>query len=164
MKKWSSLLAAGVGVMSLATGLVFTGGVGVAGATGGPTVTATPDIVGLSAASSPTGASITIKYSNELLNPNYVPADGLAITECNPNVLGADPAACNQNPANLGLPGGPYIVKAGKKGKGKATIAVVSGAVGDGVCSAGGLCYIVLADPVTSAEIGIVAFGINPLA
>jgi len=163
MKKWVSVLAAGVGALSLAGGLVVAAGVSTAGATGGPTITVKPDIVAASAAGSPSGAAIKVSIKGTGLPKGK---GEIAVSECNPGVLGGDPLACNQNPANLGLPGGPYLGNVNGSGNSTVKMAVVSGAVGDGSCSAGELCYLVVVEnPTTSpVEMGLVAFGINPLA
>ncbi|MCU1426125.1 MAG: hypothetical protein JWL83_125 [Actinomycetia bacterium] len=149
-------------MLGLAGSMLFSAASG-AGAAAGLSVKVTPDIVPASAAGSPTGATVTIKYTNLSLNPNYSKANGIAIVECSPNVLASDPAACNQSPANLGQPGGPWVFTGNTKGSGKKTLALVSGAVGDGTCNPGGLCYIVIADPVTHAVLApITPFGIDP--
>jgi hypothetical protein len=157
-------LVAGGAMLGLAGGMLFSAASG-AGAAAGLSVTLTPDIVPASTAGAAGGATVTIKYSNLSLSPNYNKADGIAITECNPSVLVGNTTACNQNPANLQQPGGPYLFTGNTKGSGKQTIALVSGTVGDGAapCNPGGLCYIVIANPVTHLPLApIKAFGIDP--
>ncbi|HMD47095.1 MAG TPA: hypothetical protein VKG43_13095 [Acidimicrobiales bacterium] len=153
-----------MGALSLAGTLGL--GAGVAGAVAGPNVKATPDIVPASAAGAPGGAAMTVKWQNLGEIPGYTKAGGIAVTECNPGVLMGDQQACNQNPANLQMPGGPYLGRANTAGNGHLAIAVVSGAVGDGTCNPGEVCFLVVtnANPSAPVEYGLVPFAINPAA
>jgi hypothetical protein len=121
-----------------------------------------------------TGAPITIKLTEINQLPGFVATDITVATECNPAILLMDNTACNQNPLNIGQPGGPVIAKVNTTSwNGKATLLVQSAptyTVGDNAapCSIGGLCYIAVAqaDPVTQtqgASFGLLPFGINPL-
>jgi hypothetical protein len=158
-------LVAGGAMLGLAGGMLFSAASG-AGAAAGLSAKLIPDMIPASTASQVTGSTVTIKYKNLALNPNYNKADGIAVTECNPSVLVGNTAACNQNPANLGQPGGPYVFKGNTNGNGSKTIALVSGnAVGDGAapCNPGSLCYVVVANPVTHQPLApIIPFGIDP--
>jgi hypothetical protein len=172
-RKFRMLAVSGMlagGMLSATVAGAFSGS---AGAAQSFHVKFTPDIVAASAAGSPAGALTSLKISNLQLNPGYVKTDIPVVVECNPAVLASDAGACNQNQANLGMPGGPWILhvvtKAGVA-TGKLSPALVSGTVGDGACAAGGpLCYlnVVSINPVTHAvdgQIAIIPFGINPTA
>jgi hypothetical protein len=164
----SSMVAGGV--MSATLVGAFTG---TAGAAQSFKVKLTPDIVAASAAGSPAGAATALKISQLQQNPNYVPGDLVVVVECNDNVLGGDPGACNQSPMNVGQPGGPWLAKlTTKKGAvtAKANLALVSGTVGDGSCSAGQVCFLLVqsVNPVTQMPDGnpitLQPFAINPAA
>jgi hypothetical protein len=184
----------------VAAGSVLAGGVlgatmlgafaGVAGASGGPTQTLKPDIVGNSQASvTATGAPTALTLRHLELNPVYAAnASGniFVAVECNANVLGSDPLACNENGGVPNPVGGPWIVSThkhagvitGRLGTHSNPMAVIGGTdfatdtnvpIGDGSIPAGSLGYILLelVNPATDApvaEVGLIPFGVNPAA
>ena len=137
---------------------------GSAAATSGPSTTATPDILPNSTASTATGATTVVKWKHLNQIPGYSKSAGIAITECNANVLTGDTAACNQNPSNLNAPGGPYIHGANAAGTGHMSVAMVEGPVGDGTCSDGTVCYISVssANPSAPVSYGLIPIAFNP--
>jgi hypothetical protein len=85
----------------------------------------------------------------------------IAVTECDANLAGGDPAACDQNPADLGLPGGPMLATAGKKGNARLSYTVLVSSTqptGDGNCLPGGdtsgvPCFLIAADISTQMPV-----------
>lgn len=171
MLAMSSMLAGGVLSATMAGAFA-----GSAGAAQTFKVKLSPDIVAASAALSPAGAATSLKISHLEQNPNFVPGDITVAVECNDNVLASDPGACNQNPANLGQPGGPWILSVHTQGgatTGKANLALTGGPVGtpgDGSCNPAQVCFILVqsVNPQTQmpdgSPIALQPWAINPAA
>jgi hypothetical protein len=158
----ASMALVGGGIL----GVAVMGVAGTAGAQPGPSTTATPDILPNSTASTAAGATTVIKWKHLSQIPGYSRSAGIAITECNANVLMGDQSACNQNPSNLDMPGGPYLAGANRSGTGHKSISVVEGTVGDGTCSDGTVCYISVssASQTSPVSYGLIAIAFNPAA
>ncbi len=90
-----------------------------------------------------------------------VPNETIAVTECNANLAGSDPNACDQNPADLGKPGGPKLATTGGKGTARISYKVLVSStkpVGDGNCLPGGdtsgvPCFLIAADISTQMPV-----------
>ncbi len=61
-----------------------------------------PSFVSATAAAS--GADVTVSWHKL----GHVNAGEILIVECNYNVFSGDPAACDETPSNLDMPGGPW--------------------------------------------------------
>jgi hypothetical protein len=105
---------------------------------------------------STTGPILCINPSTGLTNKQAVsvvvraaPNTEIAVTECNSNLAGNDPNACDQNPADLNKPGGPMLAMTGGKGNARISYKVLvssTKAVGDGNCLPGGdTCFLIAA-------------------
>ncbi len=90
-----------------------------------------------------------------------IPDETIAVTECNVNVAGGDPNACNSNPADLGKPGGPALATTNAVGRAHLEYKVLVSStkmVGDGYCLAGGdtsgiPCFLIAADISTEQPV-----------
>ena len=89
--------------------------------------------------------------------------DTIAVTECNENLAGGDPNACNDNPADLGKPGGPALATTNARGRAEVQYKVLVSStkpVGDGNCLAGGdssgvPCFLIAADVATEMPLSV---------
>jgi hypothetical protein len=85
------------------------------------------------------------------------PNTEIAVTECNSNLAGNDPNACDSNPADLGKPGGPMLALTGPNGNARITYKVLvssTKAVGDGNCLPGGdTCFLLAASVSTEMPV-----------
>ena len=89
------------------------------------------------------------------------PNTEIAVTECNANLAGGDSNACDQNPADLGKPGGPMLALTGAKGNARLSYKVLVSStkpVGDGNCLPGGdssgvPCFLIAASVATEMPV-----------
>lgn len=155
-RKFRMMGMATVSAVGLASVLVL-GSASIAAAATGTSVTLSPNFVSATAAA--TGADVTVTWHKL----GHMNANELVIVECNYNVYTGDAAACNEDPSNLDLPGGPWIPTTQTAGNGSAVIQVTSGTVGDGTCDGGQVCAIVIANLSTETPIaGPIPFGLTP--
>jgi hypothetical protein len=86
------------------------------------------------------------------------PGTEVAIVECNVNLAGGDSNACNQNPADLGKPGGPALAVTNSGGYAAISYKVLvsaTKAIGDGTCAPGGdTCFVLVASVATMMPLG----------
>jgi len=136
-----------------------------------PFLRATPDVLPNSQASEVTGTATTVRWKNlragigscqTPANGPYqgsgaAPGDDIVITECQQNAA-TDATACNENPANLNQPGGPYLYghRMNASGTGHMTVQMVDApnVVGDNSdpCTAGSVCFIAVAEVNLSTQ------------
>ena len=111
-----------------------------------------------------TSPILCVNPSTALVNKQVVsvvvrstPNTEIAVTECNSNLAGNDPNTCDQNPADLGKPGGPMLASVGAKGNARLSYKVLvssTKAVGDGNCLPGGdTCFLIAADVATQTPV-----------
>jgi predicted membrane-bound mannosyltransferase len=150
MMGMAALSAAGL------AGVMVLGSASIAAAQPASTLSLSPDVISATAAAS--GFNVTATWTHAH-HPN---AGSLVLVECNYGVYSGDPSACNQNPNNLDLPGGPWI-PTDQHSNGSGVIQVESGTVGDGTCNGGQVCAVILANLNTQAVIaGPTGFGLTP--
>ena len=129
-------------------GLLFTGAVPASASPSCPT----------------TNPNLCVTPSAGLVNKQAVavvvratPGTEIAVTECNVNLAGSDPNACNQNPADVGKPGGPMLAKTGGQGNARLSYKVLVSStkpVGDGNCEPGGdTCFLIAANVATQEPV-----------
>ncbi len=117
-----------------------------------------------SAACPTTNPILCVNPSTGLVNKQVVsvvvratPGTEIAVTECNSNLATQDPNACDQNPADVGKPGGPMLAKTGSKGNARLSYKVLvssTKAVGDGNCEPGGdTCFLIAANVSTQEPV-----------
>jgi predicted membrane-bound mannosyltransferase len=137
-------------------GVMVLGSASIAAAQPASTVSLSPDVVSATACAA--GCNITVTWTHA----HHTNAGSLVLVECNYGVYSGDPTACNQNPNNVDLPGGPWI-PTDQHSNGSDVIQVTSGTVGDGTCNGGQVCAIILANLGTQAVIaGPTGFGLTP--
>jgi len=117
----------------------------------------------------PVGPGETLNVSmQQLTTQGEAVGSELAVVECNANLSSGDPNACNQNPEDIGRPGGPALAVE------KGTNLLLAGnfnipypfrvsannPVGDGLCPPipATTCYLVVADINTHTVVGEESF------
>ncbi len=138
-------------------GVLVLGSASIAAASGGgPQLSVSPSSI--SGAGCTAGCNLTVTWSH-LGQANK---GAIVLVECNYNVYTGDETACNENPGNIDMPGGPWI-PAAQTVKGSAVIQPETGTVGDGTCDGGQVCAIVLANIDTMEPVaGPAAFAVTP--
>jgi hypothetical protein len=176
----ASVALVGSGMMGVSV-LGFSGSANAVGAAvtpalcpGHPTpfLKASPDVLPNSQASEVTGTATTVRWKNlragigSCQTPaqggyegaSAAPGDAIVITECQQNAA-TDATACNENPANLDQPGGPYLYghRLNAAGNGHMTVQMVDApnVVGDNSdpCTAGSVCFIAVAEVNISTQV-----------
>jgi hypothetical protein len=154
-----SIRMMGMAMLSAAglAGVLVLGSASIAAASGGgPQLSVSPSSISSSGCAA--GCNLTATWSH-LGQPNK---NNIVLVECNYNVYSADASACNEDPSNLDMPGGPWI-PSDQMVRGSAVIQPESGTVGDWTCNGGEVCAIVLANVTTQEPVaGPAAFAVTP--
>ena len=150
-----------VSALFVAGGFAGVGGLLITGAT--PALASGPnDCPPTTMCVTPTAAIVNHQVVTVIVRG--APADDtIAVTECNANLAGGDQNACNENPADLGKPGGPALARTNARGRAEIQYKVLVSStkmVGDGYCLAGGdasgtPCFLIAADVATEMPLSV---------